>query len=261
MWRLLIISVLLHGTLCLAQRDSSLTQDFARLSAKERTRIAAKEQDEALKDAEFQRLMAEGERLFQLKRYDDALSEYKLARARRPYNVYPKVKIQDLEALIAKRDAESLPEPVVAAPGPAVITEPVINSKAPPVPDPSVVTASVPAREPVPVPVDVSPSVVPAPPPATIRKVDPAPSRPKAARNTQKETPIKPVREIDTGHDHPMQERIFKEGRSVVVERVIAIEGRPVIFRKVTQPWGDVNYFREGIPISSEGWSSIFSDV
>jgi hypothetical protein len=141
-----------------AQRDSSLTRDFAKLSAKERSRIAREEQDAAAADAQFQSVMAEAEALFAQQRYEAALARYQEARRLRPYNVFPKVKIQDLEALIARQAKEQAgtvdpldppkpdpparlvaqPEPALAAPSrepvPAPKAEPL---RAEPAPNPS----------------------------------------------------------------------------------------------------------------------------
>ena len=44
-------------------------------------------------------------------------------------------------------------------------------------------------------------------------------------------------------------ERVYKEGRSIVVETTVAEDGLLVRYRKVLHPWGEEHYFREGIPI------------
>lgn len=105
---LLFLGLVLVG---MAQRDGSLTPEFASLSARQRARIAAQEEVDALADTVFQRRMSEADRLFQQKRFEDALSAYREARSLRPYNVHPKVKVQDLEALIARRAQEAGPSP------------------------------------------------------------------------------------------------------------------------------------------------------
>jgi hypothetical protein len=232
----IILIVLLHAGICSAQRDSSLTSEFARLNAKERSRIAAKEQAEAAGDAEYLRLMEQGEELFQAQRYDDALEQFKLARTRRPYNVHPKVKIQDLEALIKKRNEEKAAvappaeRPQIISTEPALVSNTVMVIPPPPL-------ESTPVRETLPVKAPVRPAAAP---PSAPRPVPPSP--PAATRV------------LVPG------ERIYKEGRSVVIERTIDDTVRPVVYRKVIQPWGDVHYFNDGTPMTVDGWSLIFGD-
>lgn len=104
----------------LAQGDrGSLTDEFKGLSAKERSRIAEREVKEAASDQAYQQVMAEGEAHFQAGRYEEALATFQRARAMRPYNVYPKVKIQDLEALLGARAAPEAAVVPTATPPPA----------------------------------------------------------------------------------------------------------------------------------------------
>jgi hypothetical protein len=219
-------------------QPDGLTDEFSKLSAKERARIAKEEEQNAVTDAPFQALMASAEELFRAKDFDGALERYKEARARRPLNVYPKVKIQDLQALIAKRDAEQAAAPPVVSsievpPGDPVPATPVptgVDVRKEPEPTPT-------AQQEVPKPeVRVSP---PGPKPAVIAppKPDPRPA-----------TVTVPAAEVEVG------ERVYKEGRSVVVETVTPEDGRPVVYKKVSHPWGDENYFREGLPISERAY-------
>lgn len=80
--------------------QDGLTAEFANLSAKERTRIAKKEDKEAAQDLVFQDMMQQADVLFKDQQFNEALAVYRQARKRRPYNVHPKVKIQDLQALL-----------------------------------------------------------------------------------------------------------------------------------------------------------------
>ncbi|MBL7945065.1 MAG: hypothetical protein JNN32_03310 [Flavobacteriales bacterium] len=215
-----------------------LTDEFSKLSAKERARIAKEEEQNAATDAPFQALMASAEELFRAKDFDGALERYKEARARRPLNVYPKVKIQDLQALIAKRDAEQAAAPPVeplvevppSAPEPARPVPAVVDVRSDPV-TPPIAQQELPKPE-----VRVTP---PEPPPPVITppKADPRPAK-----------ATKPAAELKVG------ERVYKEGRSVVVETVTPEDGRAVVYKKVSHPWGDENYFREGLPISERAY-------
>jgi hypothetical protein len=243
----MLVASVVHG-----QREGSLAGDFEKMSAKERAKVAKAEQEGAAKDEAYQAVMADAEKLFRTQEYEASMAKFKEARTMRPYNVYPKVKIQDLEALIARRDAANAaaaPAPVEAAPvatppAPTTKAEEPVNAVEPPKPAPvepvptgrlvlggaekpvvdRVREEPVPQRARTPAP----PAVEPKPTPGAPRRVVP--------------TPPEPV--LDEG------ERIYKEGRSVVLERRVAVEGRIVIFRKVSHPWGEVHHFRDGIAIT-----------
>lgn len=117
----------------------SLTEAFPDMSAKERSRMAAKETQEAASDQAYQQVMKEAETAFQEKRYQDALQAYERAREMRPYNVYPKVKIEDLRALVAREQA---PEPSAVPRSAAMVETPVVEAPAP-TPPASPITAPV----------------------------------------------------------------------------------------------------------------------
>ncbi len=215
-------------------QPEALAKDFEKLSAKERARIAKVEQQEALNDASYQNVMQEAEVLFQQDRYEEALAKFNEARSMRPYNVYPKVKIQDLQALIAKRDAalrnEEAPPAPVEMPNGSLNEQPAVAATPS---DAPVATASEP--QPRPTAERVMPHTRPAPggslePPVRVVK------DPEA---------MPPPRVSEEG------ERVYKEGRSVVLEKSVAIEGRIVVFRKVSHPWGEVNHFQDGRAISA----------
>lgn len=72
-------------------------EKLAGLSAKERIDIAEKEETEAKTDSEFQQMMQIGHDLFKQRHYLKAIREYEKAQEKRPYNVYPKVIIADIE--------------------------------------------------------------------------------------------------------------------------------------------------------------------
>ena len=125
--------------LCAQDRTGSLTEDFPGRTAKERSRIAAKETEEAKQDAAYQRLMIRSDSLFRIGDLQGALAGYTEARNLRPYNVYPKVKIEDLKALIQSQ-AE---DPVHAFPAPPDVSSP--EPVAPVVEAPPVNAVAVPA--------------------------------------------------------------------------------------------------------------------
>ncbi len=97
---LIIIGILLFNVSSSQTVDSCLTSDFSKMKSKKRIKIAQQESKESELDIEFQSLMSRGDSLFRFSCYKEALLVYKEARKRRPHNVYPKIKIQDLNGLI-----------------------------------------------------------------------------------------------------------------------------------------------------------------
>jgi hypothetical protein len=261
MKKLLLVLLLVYGVPVLGQ-DTSLTKEFSKLSAKERSRIAREEEERAAQDKAFQTVMEQAEALFRQQRYEESLDKYKEARTLRPFNVYPKVKIQDLQALLDRRAAEE----AAAAPDPQAVEE--AAPEPPAIPATSTVESPVkPPAEPIKEPpvqrTDTAPAyVAPPPPPAT--REEPPPQRlakERPAADTMPAAPV-PARVVEP-RSEPMEEeyeRIIREGRAVVIERRVLRDGRPVTFRKVTHPWGEVVHFRDGIAIPSRTWDEEFGD-
>lgn len=245
---LLVTMLILAVDLLQAQppNQESLTEEFPGLTAKERSRIAKKEVEEAAADTAFRSIMVAAEDLFRQQRYEDALRAYQQARLKRPYNVYPKVKIHDLEGMIRARNA--------AAPEPAV---------EPPAPDPPVAAvpvAVVPDASPLP-PVQADPVV---PPKATVQPGKPAPAV------VAPPTPVDPVKATNTDRP-PVQkealpvpktdglvERTYKEGNAHVIERTVTEDGRSAVYKRVIHPWGTIYHFRDGKSIDERVWKEAF---
>lgn len=225
-------------------QDPSLARDFDKLSAKERAQIAREEQEAASKDLAYQAVMEDAERLFREKAYEGSMAKFQEARVLRPYNVYPKVKIQDLEVLIAKRDAAAAekeraamtdpPEPMIV-PQPQAAVQPV-----------RAVVPETNGRDPVKVVPVATEVVVPEPPVAEHRPLEEKPV-------TVRVMPVEQELELVEG------EEVYKEGRSVVVERRILLDGRIVVFRKVTHPWGAIDHFRDGSPIPARTYNEVMT--
>jgi len=237
----------LLACLCAAQPDTSLTREFGDLSAKERARIARREQEESAKDHVYQAVMAQAEDLFQQQRYEEALVRFTEARGIRPYNVYPKVKIQDLQALIAKRDAEQASqrdaakaevmstEQVVVAEPPAAVAEPrVVRVQAP------IETIQKPEVE----------------PPTVVLPEAEKPRTSPTARDTIRV--VTPRIENTPALPEGLTERTYKEGRAIVLERQVVTTGKVALYKKVTHPWGEPVYFKDGIAIPARVWTEAF---
>lgn len=232
MQRIFLSSFLFGCTALVLAQGQGLEGDFNALSAKERSRIAKAEEEGASNDAQYQSIMAQAESSFREQRFDEALEQFIQARDLRPYNVYPRVKIQDLQALIARRDA-ALTEPAGELPSPAERSpqqEPVLPHR----PFPETHAPSAPGRQ------------------VTTERVALPQERQPAERIA---APARPSETEGLGEEG---ERIYKEGRAVVVERTVVQEGRPVVFRKVTHAWGEVMYFKDGAAVPERVWQEAF---
>lgn len=224
-----------QGPVHAQEERGSLTEEFPNMSAKQRARIAAKEVEEAGKDANYQQVMEQAERSFQAGRYEEALKSFEEARALRPYNVYPKVKIEDLRALLAKRAVAA--DTVVPPEEPSVaVVEP------PPTPIPPPAPVVVPVKEPAP---------EPRPEPKRVVVQRPAPVE-KAPTVTAPTTVSKPADGV--------VERQYREGQAFVIERAVTEDGHLVTYKRVFHPHGQVFYFQDGLSVDERVWKARFPD-
>ncbi|MBK6946174.1 MAG: hypothetical protein IPH21_16130 [Flavobacteriales bacterium] len=234
---LILASVLILGN-AYAQQDTSLTKEFAELSAKERNRIAKKEESEAISDVAYQAIMTHAEELFRDKRFEESLEQYKVARNLRPYNVFPKVKIQDLNALLHLR-AEQAPAPSRSNDG---------------------ITIEKLERPPEPV-------IIPEPPPTPIKprvavkaptNVPDQETRPNVTVEKEIITPVHAddIEPIPDG----MVENYSKEGRALVCEREVTKEGKKTVYRRVVHPWGEKMYFKDRVAVPERIWVEAFGE-
>lgn len=232
-WALLVL--LVAGTLHAAaqgKRDS-LTKDFNKLSSKERSRIAAREAEEAAADTTYQGYMRRADHAFQAGQYPVALDLFKQARALRPYNVYPKVKIEDLEALINKqRSTAEVKSTSVKPETAATSTPPPERASVGTTPDPTAETAK--------------PQVVP--------------TKPQPAPQVIQQTPGHRAPAETEPQPSSMQERIYREAGAVVIERTVQEEGLPVVYKKVVHNWGQTFFFRSGMAIPAQQWVARFNE-
>lgn len=237
--RLLSLLIVAFAALpCTGQTEQSLTDEFAKLSAKERARIAKEELEESARDTHYQALMEEAEALFRTKDFEGSLEKYKEARELRPYNVYPKVKIQDLQALLKRmeEEAKATPEEPEERPAPRV-EAPVVKSS-PTVPEAIV---EQPAAEPQ-------------------RQVIRPAETPQRPRDPEVKVAVVPPSTGPKPEADPVEagERLYREGRATVLERRVLEDGKPIVWRKVTHPWGEVVHFRDGQAIPARTWTDRF---
>lgn len=207
------------------------------MSAKERSRIAAKEAEEAQKDANYQDVMRAAELSFQEGRYEEAISGYEQARALRPYNVYPKVKIEDLRALIARQAAEKD-------------------------------TASIVEEHPVEQETAVESQAIgsEADPSGQIRAAETSPMSPPGPET---QPVVEEAEEKGSSHAQPPSmakaaegiiEQRYREGHAFVIERAVTIDGRLVKYKRVYHPHGQTFYFEDGFSVDERVWKARFPD-
>ena len=237
-----LLFVMAWAFACAAQgNEGGLTKDFDKLSPKERTKIAARETQEAAADSGYQVTMREADQAFQAGRYEDALAAFQRARTMRPYNVYPKVKIEDLQALIKKKEREeaekaaSAPSSVTPSPTPEVKNSAAMVTATPPPPTP-------PVKAPEPPPIETASEPMPLPKPLSEEQ------RPAATRPEPESPPLLPG------------QRVYMEAGAVVTERTVDNDGKLVVYKKVAHSWGQTFYFKDGLAISAREWGDRFSE-
>lgn len=252
MRRCLVLVWMLGGMLCqpalLAQDQGSLTKDFPKLSAKERSRIAEREQQEAAQDKSYQEVMERAESALRAGALADALKGFEEARALRPYNVYPKVKIEDLRARIrAQAPADTagpveevpVPDTPVTVMAPSVSAPPAALPQAPPIE--RVPAAPLPPTQPTSVRAQGVVPASPTPGPVPVKVAPPSSS-------SQPPLPAPPV----------PGERRYREGRAFVIERTIEGAEGMEVHKCVTHPSGQVFYFKDGRSVDSREWRAHF---
>ncbi len=225
-------------------------ESIAELSAKERIRIAEKEKTEAAQDVSFQNLMNEGHNLFEGKHYLKAIHAYEKAAEERPFNVYPKVIIADIElsmkdTLEILRAAEKAEE------------EEIKKQEIPESPKPDL--------EPEDKKEDNS-----------IERLDNweekererlAKEREARERMKEENPPVKTIQgdvealtiddfREELGEKYPsgITETITKEGNKTITKRIIVKEGSGDEYKKVVHDWGGVFYFKNGDAVTERVW-------
>lgn len=232
-----MIGMLALDMTVMAQGDrGSLTEQFPNMSAKERSRIAAKETEEAEKDASYQEVMRAAELSFQEGRYEEAITQYEEARSMRPYNVYPKVKIEDLRALIAKQAEKP--------PAMAIVEEHPIDPDT--VPSSRTVAADPPE----------SPAVSPSSAQEVVEATHAVEDAPVAL------SPPSPAatRALGIKAADGIIEQRYREGHAFVIERAVTVDGRLVKYKRVYHPYGQTFYFEDGLSVDERVWKARFPD-
>lgn len=228
-------------------------EDFAQLSTKERINIAENEEKEASSDVAFQTIMQNGHELFKERHYLKAIRSYEQAQERRPYNVYPKVIIADielsmkdtLETLRAAEKAETRKEQIKKAPEKTIQPEK-------DTPEPESEKERLEKLE---------------------KWENQERERMERERELEKERkesqPAKTQMEGDVailstedfrkelGDRYPngVTEEVYTEGNKTITKRIIVSDGIGNEYKKVVHGWGGIFYFKNGEAVTERVWT------
>jgi hypothetical protein len=229
-------------------------ESFADLPAKKRISIAEQEEIEAKADEGFQKMMMEGHELFKAKHYLKAIRKYEEAKEKRPYNVYPKVIIDDIE--LSMKDTLK----VLRAAEKEELLRKAANPSEEKVEEPKESVVPEETRE------------------ERLEKMDDweAMEREKRERAREEEEAkpeIPPVKKSSAGdvpnlsmadfqkdlakrYPEGVTETIEKEGNRTVTTRIFVADGKGSEYKKVVHDWGGVFYFKNGEAVTERVWKS-----
>ncbi len=215
--------------------------EFKKLSSKERIAIAEREEVQAATDMNFQGKMQEGHDLFKDRHYLKAIRSYEAAQSQRPYNVYPKVIIADIE--LSMKDTLA----VLRAEEKKIEKQKPVEEKVQPKPE-------VPAD-------DIQ------------KRLDDWEKKEREKLQQQRENKSKtepapaPVsgdvpkmnieeyrKELAQKFPNGVTETVTTEGNKVITQRVIVKEGKGDEFRKVEHSWGGIFFFKNGEAVPERVW-------
>lgn len=249
MKNILILSVLVLGFVA----NSYSQKDFDKLSGKAKAKVAKKEKREAKKDQEYQLMMDDAHSKFASKEYHDALALYEKAQERRPLNIYPKVKIEDVLLAMQNQPEDETLESVFQNPLQIENTRPgneLENQKEERVEqefDKEIKKAEEIVKEEL-------------PPPPKETKVD----EPKVDKVIiEKEEDIKPLTEselrkdLGNRYEDGVHENTFTEGNKEITERIVVKDGLGDLYRRVQYKWGAF-YFKNNKSVTKNTWDQSY---
>lgn len=239
---LLSLAVLCTAAPLLAQPDLSS------MSGRQRIQAAEKEQLEASADGEFQSLMDRGHELFREKQYLKAVRMYERAKEKRPLNVYPKVKITDIQ--LSMQDTLDFLAAEEKRTDDADRRGDRVRSDRPDRPEES--------KE------------------ERLKKIDDWERKEREKleqdrkRQSSPDTPpvsgsggdVKKVsleeyrKELAEKYPSGITEEVSTEGNKTIVKRIVVREGRGNEYKRVEHGWGGVFYFKNGDAVTERVWKS-----
>lgn len=237
--------------------------DWSKLSAKQKIKIAKKEQKAAKKDPEYLKLMDDALLLFQAGKYDEAITKYQAAHDRRPDNVYPVVMLEDIEVALnlpEENKTEEIVEDIT--PEVEVKTEKIVEETEP---EAIEVTSDIEINEEITdikvetqqddvVTETIEPEIIVLPIEAEKPTEVPKPT-PNAEQTT---TRVQVQKEyLNDG----IYKDSFKEGNADVEQVMIVDKGVETVYRKVSHPWGAIYYFKGEDSISEKEWKDLLIKI
>lgn len=226
--------------------------DLTKLSAKERIRIAEQEKIQAATDAQFQQYMSEGHDFFSDKHYLKAIRSYEKAAESRPYNVYPKVKIADIELSMKdtleilraaekeeiKKDPPKPKEPEIAE----------VEEKLPETPKETVDRLDEWEEK-------ERKKLKQQRKNEETEKEEPQPS-PSLSGDVQSMTIEDYRKELAETFPSGITETVTEEGNKVITKRIIVKDGKGDEYKKVVHNWGGIFFFKNGDAVTERVWNS-----
>jgi len=217
--------------------------DWSKLSAKQKIKIAKKEQKAAKKDPEYLKLMDDALLLFQEGKYDEAITKYQAAHKRRPDNVYPVVMLEDIEVAL-NLPVEDQTE----------ITTEAIEIEAIPEIEEEITDTKVEIQQNDAQKETVEPEVIVLPKevekPATVTRPSQHAEQTTTRTQVQREY-------LNDG----IYKDSFKEGNADVEQVKIVEKGVETVYRKVSHPWGAIYYFKGEDSISEKEWIDLLIEI
>lgn len=230
--------------------SATAQQDWSKLSASQKIKLAKKEQKAAKKDPTYLALMDEALALFQSGKYDEAKSAYEKAHELRPDNVYPMVMLDDIEIAmtlpqvepeIEEAEAEIIAEEIAIE----VLEEEIIEEEI------EIIEEEILAEELMIEEAEVDSEIVIA------ERAEPLKS-PVATKKTEKVIVNHPAKVYE---EDGVYKENFKEGSANVEQITIVEKGASTIYRKVSHSWGAVYYFENGNAIFKTEWEKMLADL
>lgn len=279
----MVIHLLLFSTVGAQETAESLTDEFSSLSAKARTRLAKKEAAGSASDIPFQKLMSSADSLFQIGEYNASINVYEQARTRRPLNVHPKVKIQDLQALldseegmngelVGKEDEipiqiSDLNAPIQEEQIPGKVENDSLEEKKP---DTNTIEETIPVIDPA----LTIPTTLKDPGNALLNEQGKFPNKKiEAEVLSTPEDDSKPIKNATTKYESisppsstdpkvqeldledSVEKEVYKEANAVITKLTVVRNGNLDIYKKVHHHWGFIFYFKNGSSITERMWA------
>lgn len=246
----LFSTILLFGSSTLFGQDN-----FAELSSKERITIAAKEEKEANNDEKFQSLMQDGHLLFKDKHYLKAIHSYETAQERRPYNVYPKVIIADielsmkdtLETLRATEKAESQKEKLDKTEKPAEVK----NEQKPEDPKPESEEERRAKQEKW---ENQERAKLERQRELEKQRENEKPAEIQMAGDVVQLSTDDLKKELGQKYADGITEEMTTEGNKTIIKRIVVSNGLGNEYKKVVHGWGGIFYFKNGEAVTERVW-------